>query len=223
MKKTFERIPEEKREKIIQACIEEFGEQGYEKSSTDRIIRKAGISKGGLYEYISSKRELFLYIVEYSYRALYDYLRKRIREEQIDLPEDILERFRLVSSLAIDFYLAHPRFVSLINRTHQLADKPLSDEVNSFFTSQFLDLFGNTDETRLRYPKERLLDLLSWLLLKTRYDFLTEMENNQDIQVIHDRYLQNWDFYISVLTGGIYRERCPPRPALPIPSEVSYI
>ena len=204
MKKAFARIPQEKRDKIIQACIEEFGEAGYEKCSTDRIIHRAGISKGGLYEYISSKKELFLYIVEYSYTELYDYLRMRIHTGGISLPPDILERFRLISSLAIDFYLAHPRFISLITKTYQINDQELTDRIHEFFSIQFLDIFGDVDVRNLNHPKEKILDLLSWLLLKTRQDFLIELEKDTDIRTIQDHYLKNWDFYISVLNSGIY-------------------
>ena len=207
MKAAFDRISDKKRYKILEACIDEFGEWGYEKSSTDRIITKAGISKGGLYEYISSKKELFLYVVEYSYTELYDYLRGRIKDERIRLPEDILDRIRLISGLAIDFYLAHPRFISLINRTYHISDRDLMKQIENHFTGQFLDIFGNVDEKKLKYPKQKILDLLSWLLLKTRQEFLLEMEQKREVQEIHDNYLRNWEFYISVLTGGIYRER----------------
>lgn len=205
MKETFLRLPEVKREKVIQACIEEFGKSGYENSSTDRIIRKAGISKGGLYEYISSKKELFIYVVEYSYKALYDYLREQIHQMDSPLPQDILERVRLISSMAIDFYLDHPRFVSLITKTHQISDAGLAEEIQEYFTKEFLDIFGNTSEDSLRFPRKKILDLLAWLLLKTRYEFLVELEKEENIKTIHDHYLKNWDFYISILSEGIYK------------------
>ncbi len=205
MKKAFARISSEKRDKIIQVCIEEFGTWGYEKSSTDRIIKRAGISKGGLYEYISSKEELFLYIVEYSYTELYSYLRKRIQEEQAPLPKDILERIRLVSSMAIDFYLAHPRFIALITKTYQIAEQEISRRIHEYFAEQFLDIFGDTDELNLKFPKSRILELLTWLLLKTRQEFLEELEKEQDIKTIQKKYMDNWEFYITILKQGIYQ------------------
>ena len=204
MKDTFLRLSEEKREKIIQACIDEFGSRGYEHSSTDRIIRKAGISKGGLYEYISSKKELFLYIVEYSYKALYDYLREQVRLRGDVLPDDILDRFRLIASLAFDFYQAHPRFISLITKTHQITDPDLVREVEACFKKEFLDIFGNCSMDDLAYPGEKVLELLTWLLLKTRYEFLSDRERGEDGNILRTHYMGHWDFYISVLKGGIY-------------------
>ena len=204
MKPTFQNLPEEKKRKIIDACITEFGEFGYEKSSTDRIIRRAGISKGGLYEYISRKEELFLFIVEYTYRELYGYLERRIREDGIALPEDILERVRLVSELAIDFYLEHPQYVYMIVKTYQLYDESLDKSIKTIFIEQFLHIFGDADFSRVQHDKDRVVDLIMWLLLKTRYDFLIELKYNKDPKEVKRNYLKNWDFYLSILKTGIY-------------------
>ncbi len=204
MKPTFQNLPEEKKSKIIDACIAEFGEFGYAKSSTDRIIKRAGISKGGLYEYISRKEELFLFIVDYTYRQLYGYLEQRIHEQGIALPEDILERVRLVSELAIDFYLDHPQYVYLIVKTYQLYDESLEKSTKTIFIEQFLHIFGDADFSRVQYDKDRVVDLIMWLLLKTRYDFLIELKYNKDPGEVKRNYLKNWDFYLSILRTGIY-------------------
>jgi len=206
MKKTFEKLPETKRQRIISACIDEFGEYGYEKGSTDRIIKRAGISKGGLYEYITTKKELFLYMVEYTYEQLYGYLEARIRSEVDTLPADLLDRVRLVSELAIDFYIEHPQYVSLIVRTHEVLDEEMQQQVDRFFNKHFMDIFGNSDESILRFKKGRITNLVMWLLLKTRYEFLTEFKKNKDADVVKHNYLRNWDFYLSVLRDGIYKQ-----------------
>ena len=122
MKKTFSRIPEEKRRRVIESSIEEFAEFGYDKGSLDRIIKKSGISKGGLYEYISSKQELFLFVAEHAYSLLYDHITAEIGKDNKKLPDDILDRFHLVSSKAIDFYLENPLQIKLIIMTAHIID-----------------------------------------------------------------------------------------------------
>ncbi len=204
MKRTFNHLSKEKRERIITACIVEFGSHGYERTTTDLLIRRIGISKGGLYEYISSKRELFLYVVEYTYARLYDYLRGRIREGAGALPADILERVRLVSAYAIDFYIEHPEFISFIVRTYQISDDDLSRQVETIFTKQYLDIFGDITSDSLRFGKERIIEMLMWLLLKTRYSFLLELKSGKDVDTIRRDYMDNWEFYISIMKEGIY-------------------
>ena len=103
MKQSFFKLQEAKREKIVSACLAEFGRYGFEKAALDRIVTAAGISKGGLYEYISSKEELYLYIVERSYAGLYEYIHDSLERAGSKLPADLLERFSVVAKTAIGF------------------------------------------------------------------------------------------------------------------------
>jgi len=204
VKSTFDNLAEYKKLRIIDACIKEFGEYGYKSSSMDGIIRRAGISKGGLYGYVDSKRELFLFIIDYAYSRLYQYLKERINSEQQDLQPDLLERLRHVAELAIDFYLEHQEFITLIVRTAHLPDENLAGEVLHIFNNHFSGLFGDTAERNLRYPKERVLELAMWLLQKTRSDFLDELKREKDTATIKKDYMNNWDFYLGIMKDGIY-------------------
>lgn len=205
MKPAFFNIPEVKREIIINACIDEFASHGYEKSSTDRIIKAAGISKGGLYEYIAAKEELFIFITEHTYKELYSFIRAGLKKEGEELPEDILERFKLVSSIAIDFYVKNPEYVRFIANTYRINDQSLEDKIKKIFMKQFLIVFGSIRGDTLRYDRERLIDLLIWLLAKTRDDFLHALKKNKNIKKLKSTYNDNWDFYLSVLKTGIYK------------------
>jgi TetR/AcrR family transcriptional regulator len=206
VKDTFYRLPLEKKQNIIDNCIKEFGEYGYDKGSTDRIIKQSGISKGGLYEYIHSKEELFIYIVDYSYKTLYQYIKDNIKNRMGKAPKDILERFQLVSSIAIDFYLEHPKMIEFIVKTNLIQETELALKIEQLFMNQFLDVFGDIDTEGLRFDKEKSLGLLRWLLLKTRNDFLSQLLSKNDVDLVKKAYFENWDFFIEVLKNGIYRK-----------------
>lgn len=205
MKRAFFNIPDAKREGIIAACIKEFGTYGYEKSSTDRIIKGAGISKGGLYEYINTKEELFLYITDFCYKALYSHIRENLKKCKEGIPVDILERFRMVSSIAIDFYVKNPDYIKFISSTGKQRDQILEEKIKKIFMRQFLSIFGTITGENLRYDREKLIDMLIWLLAKTRDDFLHSMEKNDNTRRMKKIYRENWDFYLSVLKTGIYK------------------
>jgi AcrR family transcriptional regulator len=51
---------EERRTQILRAALTCFARKGYHHTTMDDIVRKAGLSKGGLYWHFSSKKELFL-------------------------------------------------------------------------------------------------------------------------------------------------------------------
>jgi AcrR family transcriptional regulator len=54
----FEEIREEKKKVITQAALELFANEGYHTTSISKIAKKAGISKGLVYNYFDSKEDL---------------------------------------------------------------------------------------------------------------------------------------------------------------------
>lgn len=59
-KEAFERIPAERRERILETATNEFSSKGYENANINIIARNAGISIGLMYKYFSAKEDLFL-------------------------------------------------------------------------------------------------------------------------------------------------------------------
>lgn len=207
MKATFIHLPEAKRRSVIDGCVEEFGEHGYENGSMDRIVKRSGISKGGLYEYTRSKEELFLFIVDYCYGHLYSFIKDRAREKGSKMPADILKRFKLVSGIAIDFYIEHPKEIQVIVKAGKIEDPALTDKVQKIFMKHFTDVFGDIDDTDLGYPRKGLLDLLRWMLMKTRNDFLAEAAASGDVSRVKKIYLGNWQLILDVFRNGIYKKK----------------
>jgi len=72
MFETFEKLPESRREQILQVCMEEFVRHGYINASTNRIVNRLGISKGVLFLYFKNKKSLYLYLVEHVSKLLID-------------------------------------------------------------------------------------------------------------------------------------------------------
>lgn len=49
-----------RKQRILDASLQEFSEYGFEKASTDRICQKAGVSKGLLFHHFGSKENIFM-------------------------------------------------------------------------------------------------------------------------------------------------------------------
>jgi AcrR family transcriptional regulator len=60
----YEEIRKQKRELIMNAALEEFAEHGYHATSINMITKRAGVSKGLLYNYFDSKEELLKEIIK---------------------------------------------------------------------------------------------------------------------------------------------------------------
>jgi len=204
MKEAFFRQPAPKQALVLEAAIEEFGLHGYEHGTLDRIIASCGISKGGLYEYTASKSDLYLYAIACCYEKLYEYLHLSIENQALSLPGDILKRFMLVSQTAIDFYLAHPHYIRLIAKSTTIQDEELARQVHAVFQKHFDNLFDNFHTASLAYDSRKILELLQWLLLKTRNDFLDGYQRGVQAGLLRTQYMDDWTFYLNILAHGIF-------------------
>ena len=61
----FERLPEDKRARILDAAAREFAAHGYENASLNKILELAGISKGAAYYYFDDKLDLYITTLHY--------------------------------------------------------------------------------------------------------------------------------------------------------------
>lgn len=59
---TFLRLPEEKRNRFLEAAWEEFTSVPFEEASINKIVRRARIPRGSFYQYFSGKEDLFFYL-----------------------------------------------------------------------------------------------------------------------------------------------------------------
>lgn len=63
-KAVFERISDQKRERVFESAMREFAAQGYVAANINTIAENAGISIGAMYTYFPSKENLYLAISE---------------------------------------------------------------------------------------------------------------------------------------------------------------
>lgn len=85
---------EERRRLILDAGITEFGERGYEKASVRSIATGAGVSTPVIYDHFSSKRELYIAIIEQEEAGLREYQqREREARDARELARSIIEDF----------------------------------------------------------------------------------------------------------------------------------
>ncbi|KFZ26558.1 MAG: HTH-type transcriptional repressor AcnR [Candidatus Izimaplasma bacterium HR2] len=103
MNKTFDNISKEKQNKIIEAAFKEFSLHGYENSSTNRLVKSIGISKGSLYKYFSTKLDLYIYLVNISVSRLLEHF-----DSNEVKGENWRERILDYSSIEFDFLIKDP-------------------------------------------------------------------------------------------------------------------
>jgi TetR/AcrR family transcriptional regulator len=67
---TFDKIPEEKRKRVLDSAKRAFAHHGYAGTNVNLVAQEAGISVGSLYQYFRTKEDIFLALIEYSHGLL---------------------------------------------------------------------------------------------------------------------------------------------------------
>ena len=60
---TFHNLPDDKRDRVIDAAITTFGATPYPRATLDEVAERAGVSKGSLYQYFEGKSDLYAYLL----------------------------------------------------------------------------------------------------------------------------------------------------------------
>ena len=118
----FENLSPQKQEAILAAAAEEFAERGYEAASLNRIIERAGSSKGSIYYYFEDKADLLLTVVE---RAVATVM------TQVSLPSleeftasDYWERLKSIVEESLPVMEQDSWYMRIMRSFYRLRDEP---------------------------------------------------------------------------------------------------
>jgi len=93
---TFLRLPEEKRERFMNAAWEEFLRVPFEEVSINKIILRAKIPRGSFYQYFSDKKDLFYYLLSDMMQYLLGQYNQVLHQQKGDMFQAQLHCFDLV-------------------------------------------------------------------------------------------------------------------------------
>lgn len=125
-KDTFYNLPAEKRDLICQVAAAEFAEYGYELASINRIVSKAGISKGSFYQYFENKKGLYLYLLKLIGTEKANYISPIMANPD---EHDIFTLLREMYVSGIRFAGEHPDYAEINNKLLRKKDAPIFKEV----------------------------------------------------------------------------------------------
>lgn len=107
-KEAFDKIPEAKRKRVLDAATDEFATYGFENTSIQQIAKRAEISVGSVYKYFENKDELFAMVVKENLSLLEELL---LHHSSSD--EDVMVKAESVLKELLKFSKKHPQLIKL--------------------------------------------------------------------------------------------------------------
>lgn len=209
MNGVFEGLSNEKKQRIIDACMEEFGLNGYERASTNSIVKKAGISKGALFNYFGNKKNLFLYLFDFSIEGLTNnYI--EVKDTQ---PTDLFERFVWYSLLKIKVYLKEPSMsrlvVSAVTNIPEELKEDIEERVNSLYANHVPWLFEDLDISNFKegVDPQKALKLVSIFIEGIFNKYLKTYKDRPADEIFNEieKIIKEYNEYLEMLKYGIYK------------------
>jgi TetR/AcrR family transcriptional regulator len=105
---TFDRIPEEKRRRVLESAKRAFARHGFAGTNVNLVASDAGISVGSLYQYFRTKEDIFLALIEHSHSLL-----AAIIDEIFTRETTFLGRVEAILTVAVDSSLNDPELLNL--------------------------------------------------------------------------------------------------------------
>ncbi|HEQ9735544.1 TPA: TetR/AcrR family transcriptional regulator [Streptococcus pyogenes] len=202
----FNNLKPEKQKQIINAAIKEFVRNGFEKASTNEIVKRANISKGSLFNYFNSKKDLYLYLIEYSSKAIVNL------NEEIDLSEtDLFKRIERVALQKFYVQQKYPQAFEFLASTKQEESVEVKDiikqRLNPIYNQAINKLYKDIDYSKFRegVDIEKAIEILNWTMLGVGEKGLKELFTFDDIGRFGEKYLEEWNVYAELLKYSFYK------------------
>ncbi|MGX7139925.1 TetR/AcrR family transcriptional regulator [Facklamia languida] len=202
----FNNLKPEKQKQIINAAIKEFVRNGFEKASTNEIVKRANISKGSLFNYFNSKKDLYLYLIEYSSKAIVNL------NEEIDLSEtDLFKRIERVALQKFYVQQKYPQAFEFLASTKQEESVEVKDiikqRLNPIYNQAINKLYKDIDYSKFRegIDIEKAIEILNWTMFGVGEKGLKELFTFDDIGKFGEKYLEEWNVYAELLKYSFYK------------------
>lgn len=210
MKTKLQNMDKTKREKLINAAIDEFSKYPFEKASTNNIVKNAGISKGLLFHYFKDKQELYDMTAEFVIKKLFNDIERNIDWDETDL----FARIKQLVMVKIEIGLKYPGLydfvITLVTgsrgnvdvgyvKNYYLRCGVNIEKVTSEILSKNIDYSKFKDQTMIG----KYIEIIQWTLegigkktIAEKTDCMSDYLINIQIEI---------DKYIDVLKKAFYK------------------
>ena len=110
---------------ILESAFKRFVDKGYDNTTMDDIVNSCGMSKGAIYHYYKSKKDLFIDLIDhweiYAFPNFYkdENDKRTAKQTLIDFGEEILNAYKTKRYV----FIAEIEFWALANRDVDIRDK----------------------------------------------------------------------------------------------------
>ncbi len=209
MHENFLTLEQEKRDRIMNAAMSEFSLKGFRNASTNEIVKKAGISKGALFHYFSSKKQLFEFLYSYNAKVFTD----NFYPKMDSLPKDVMERWSVFAVMKMEMVTQYPlifEFMLAARKDDDIGVQDFLKDIKVDFTKEFMKkVYEGIDYTKFKesIDVQKALEIIWWTLegFAVKIQMNSTFDNVKDKSYISDS-IAEMNCYLSMLKLTFYKD-----------------
>lgn len=183
--------------------MKEFVKSGFEKASTNEIVKDAQISKGSLFNYFSNKKDLYFFLIQNAINII-----EQIYVE-IDMNErDIFERISQVGFIKLNIQKKYPLVFDFLKSLLEEDAQEVKSDINQLLANIQKDgmkrIYENIDWSKLQedIEPEQAINILNWTMTGFAELQITKIKSFEDIGI---ELINEWDSYKEILKRCFYK------------------
>ena len=189
----------EHKQKLLDAALAEFNAYGYEQASINRILDKAGMSKGQFYYHFKNKEALYFALMDLGVQKKLEYFKGL--NLLGDSPGDIFSLFRLQIRYGLAFAMEYPEIHDLSQAFLRERGSPIYEKVmarhdfqDNKVVGQLIEMAHQRGEFRDDLPLPFIKQMIGYMFNQAA-DF-ANLENPAEME-------QNLNYLIDFMRNGL--------------------
>ena len=198
----FMNLPEEKKQRILSAALFVFSQNGYKKAAVDEIVAQAGISKGLIFHYFESKKNLFLFSYEYCVNLISQEINSKLDHSE----KDFFRKIELTERIKVALLAQYPYMFDFLKSAYFETAKEVAPELHEMneksLNSGFSSLLTDVDYSKFKpgiHP-EMVIKITIW----SAEGFMGELIRQGKIDI--DTVCEQFGHYLNLLKQNFYKE-----------------
>ncbi|WNS42877.1 TetR/AcrR family transcriptional regulator [Paenibacillus sp. MMS20-IR301] len=127
----FINLAEDKQTQIIDGALAAFSANGYKKTSVSDIAAAAGISKAMVFHYFGTKKDLYLYLIDFGSGIIIEAIQEKFDRSITDF----FDRIRMATAIKIAAMERHPAILSFFTSVFFESDREVKQEIKAKLAS----------------------------------------------------------------------------------------
>ncbi len=208
MLEKFLNLDSEKQKRILNSAMKEFAKKGYKNASTNEIVKEADIGKGMLFHYFNSKKDLFLFLYDYTTDTVMNEFYAKINFKE----KDVLKR--LYQALSVEFTLTneYPDMFDFIKSANYEDFDEVKSDLESrnkqYITNSYGKLLEDVDVSMFKenININRAIQAVMWTLEGIGAREREKLKRLSVTTLDYNGLLAEMDAFLELFKKGFYKE-----------------